>query len=86
LDEDTLIATYVEANPYRPGVDEARLRKYGVAVWAIVGYLRAMNGDVDRVASGYAVPREAVDAALAYYCRHQLVVDARIDANVAAVA
>jgi uncharacterized protein (DUF433 family) len=76
-----LIQRYIEPNPNRPGLDEARLRDYGVAIWAIIGYWRGYNGDVDRVAREYVVPREAVEAAVEYYRQHEAVIDARIQAN-----
>ena len=46
-----------------------------------MGYLEAVENDVARVADDYEVPREAVEAALAYYRRHREVIDARIAAN-----
>jgi uncharacterized protein (DUF433 family) len=79
--ETALIDEYIEPNPHRPGLDEARLRQYGVSVWAIVGYWKGFHEDADRVAKAFAIPREAVDAAIAYYLRHRLLIDARIDAN-----
>ncbi|MDI3340157.1 MAG: hypothetical protein QJR03_06450 [Sphaerobacter sp.] len=33
---DSLIARYIEPNPARPGVAEARLIESGVPVWAII--------------------------------------------------
>jgi uncharacterized protein (DUF433 family) len=62
---------------------EARLRGYGIHVWAIVGYWRAVQGDAACVARDYAVPLDVVRAALAYYERHKPVIDARLAANVA---
>jgi hypothetical protein len=38
-------------------------------------------GDVARVAADYALPCEAVKAAIAYYQRHKNLIDARIAAN-----
>jgi hypothetical protein len=34
-----LIERYIEQNPHWSGLDEARLIGYGVAVWALIGYL-----------------------------------------------
>lgn len=84
--KEDLIARYIEPNPHRPGLDEARLREYGVAVWAIAGYWEGYKGDADRVAKDFAVPRQAVEAAIAYYQRHKSLIDARIAANANAVA
>jgi uncharacterized protein (DUF433 family) len=74
---DKLIEQYIEPNPARPGKADARLAGYGVSVWALVSYFEAAHGDVARVAADYDVPREAVEAALAYYRRHKDVIDAR---------
>lgn len=81
---DALVAEYIEQNPDRPGKDEARLKTYGISVWAIIGYWKASNGDRSETAAGYDVPIEAVEAAVAYYNRNREIIDARLDANLAA--
>lgn len=78
--EEELITRYIEPHPQYPGMDEARLKEYGVSVWALVAYRDAVDGDVSRVAEAYFVPDEAVEAAFAYYRRHKAVIDARIAA------
>ena len=78
---DVLITEYIELNPDRPGLDQARLKESAVAIWALIGYLRGTNGDVDRVAADYEIPREAVEAAIAYYERHRALLDHRIAIN-----
>lgn len=78
---DTLVAEYIEQNPHRPGADEARLKKHGVSVWAIVGYWKANSGTIAEVAAGYDVPVAAVEAAIAYYEGHKAVIDNRLAAN-----
>ena len=80
---DDLIRQYIEPNPHRPGAADARLRKYGVSVWALIDYLKGVCGDVSGTAVAYDVPVEAVEAARADYERHREVIDARIAANVA---
>ena len=76
-----LIARYIEQDPYRPGRYNARLTPYGVAVWAIAGRFEAVNhGDLNKAAADYAIPREAVEAALAYYERNKAAIDARLEA------
>jgi len=79
--EQALIDRWIEPNPHKRQADEAWLVDFATPVWALVGYLTAVNGDADQVAIDYRVPREAVDAALAYYRRHQAIIDARIAAN-----
>lgn len=75
-----LIARYIERNPDKPGVYDARLNPYGVSVWVIVSRFEAVNhGDLDEAAADYDIPREAVEAALAYYERHKAAIDAKID-------
>jgi uncharacterized protein (DUF433 family) len=79
--EDALIAEWIEPNPDKGGRDEYRLRRYGIAVWAIAGYWRAGERDVERVARDFAIPRDAAEAALAYYKRNTVVLDNHLDAN-----
>lgn len=78
---DQLFAQHIEHNPDHPGPAEARLIGYGVPIWALVGYLNAVNGDVRRVALDYDLPQEAVLAALLYYQEYKALIDARIAAN-----
>jgi uncharacterized protein (DUF433 family) len=78
---DKLIEEWIEPNPQRPGAADMRLKEYGVPVWALIGHLEVVNGDITLVARDYDIPGEAVDAALAYYNRHKAVIDARIAAN-----
>ena len=83
MQTETLVERYVEANPHRPGPADVRLRELCVPVWALVDYWRAADEDLQRVAADYHLAEEAVEAALAYYERHQAVIDARIAANAA---
>jgi uncharacterized protein (DUF433 family) len=75
------ITRYVEQHPRKRGEAEARLADSKIAIWALVGYLRMVDGDVDRVAADYDLPRDAVEAALAYYRQHRAAIDARLAAN-----
>jgi uncharacterized protein (DUF433 family) len=63
------------------GRADARLKDYGVPVWALVGQLRATGYDLDELAESYLVPREAVDAAMAYYRQNKKYIDARLLLN-----
>ena len=81
--DQALIERWIELHPQRLDPDEARLVRYGIPVWSLVGYLEAVDQDVDRAAADYDVPREAVEAVVAYYRRHQGLIDARIAANAA---
>lgn len=80
-DADALIDRYIAPYPGTPGVDEAWLPTYGVPVWAIMGDLLPGRLTEDDVARGFRIPREAVDAAIAYYYRHQSRIDARLAQN-----
>ena len=82
---DRLIGRHVDPNwdRYPGGRADARLLDSGVPVWALIGQLEADGGDLDRVAADYNLPREAVEAALAYYRRHRSLIDARILLNTA---
>lgn len=79
METDDLVRQYIEEDPVWSTPGEARIRDHGVEVWAIISYLRAMNGDVDQVAAAHHLPREAVQAAVAYYHRHKRLIDAEID-------
>jgi uncharacterized protein (DUF433 family) len=76
-----LVERYVEANPHKPGAAEARLREYGVSVWALVEYWYGVDFDKATVARDFDIPAEAVDAALAYYKAHKALIDARLTLN-----
>ena len=78
-----LIERWIEPNPYRPGPDNVRVRDYGVPVWALVGHALATRRPPEQVASDYAIPPEAAEAALAYYRVNQQVIEARLKANAA---
>jgi uncharacterized protein (DUF433 family) len=81
---DRLIERHIDASwdRYPGGRADARLLDSGVPVWALIGQLEA-GGDLDQVAADYSLPREAVEAALAYYRRHRALIDARILLNTA---
>jgi len=81
MDVDTRIAHYLEPNPNRDGLAEVRLKDYGVAVWALIGYLLTPGATIERVAADYQVPVEAVQAAYDFYQQHHELIDARIAAN-----
>lgn len=84
---DELIEQYIEENPQRPGLADARLKESGTAVWALLSYLQlAVGNKIEQAAADYGVPAEAVEAALAYYHQspeHKRVIDARIGLNAA---
>src|SRR5438045_2772605 len=79
--ESALIDRWVRPNPHRPS--EMILAEYGTALWAIIGYARGMEHDIEGIARGYNVPEDAVRAALACYRRHPLQIDAKLAANAA---
>ncbi|MGH2449074.1 MAG: DUF433 domain-containing protein [Chloroflexota bacterium] len=83
MDERELIERYIDLNAHRypDGRADARLRAYGVPVWALIGQLQALDGDLDQLAQDYELPREAVDAALAYYSCNKEYIDARLLLN-----
>lgn len=80
--EQTLIDRWIQPNPHKStSADEHWLVGSAVPVWAIIGYLPVVNWDAERAAKDYQVPVEAVDAALAYYRRHQVLIDNRVAEN-----
>lgn len=78
---DAAFARYIEENPYKPGVANARLVEFGMAIWAFAGPLEADGNDPERVANDYELSREQVEAAIAYYQHHRDVIDDRRAAN-----
>ncbi len=82
---DALIERYIEFDPRRPRLDEAQIKEYGIAVWAIIGRLEAAHGNIEEAAD-YDLPPDAVRAALAYYAHHREAIDARRAANRVSVA
>ena len=81
-DERELITRWID--PDELGPHEARVRDRGVAVWALIGYWRAVNFDTEAAARAYHLPREAMEAVLALYRRYGQYVDARLLLNEAA--
>lgn len=75
---DRRIEKYIEV-PDSPA--DAWIRGYGTPVWALIAYLRVVQGDVDRVATDYELPREAVDAVLAYYAYNPHYIKANVTLN-----
>ncbi len=73
---DTLIAEYIEPHPAKPGRAFARVKTRGVPVWALIAFLEEDFSNADQVASDYAIPREAMDAAIAYYQQNKAYIDA----------
>lgn len=82
---DALIERYIERDPRRPRLDEARVKEHGIAVWAITGRLEAAQSDIAQAAD-YDLPPDAVRAALTSYDQHRDAIDARRAANRASVA
>lgn len=79
--DQQLIERWIDPESRRYGRAEARLKQYGVSVWVLMSYWYYGQGDIDRAAKEYHLPREAVEAALAYYRQHQKYIDARILLN-----
>jgi uncharacterized protein (DUF433 family) len=75
------VARWIEGGAGPGGAGDARLVGSGLPVATIVGYLAMVGGDTSQVAEDCAVPRRAVEAALAYYGRHRSAINARIAAE-----
>lgn len=84
MNDDELIARHIDMDSVGWGPDEARLRDYGIPIWALIGYMCAVDGDAAQVALDYDIPMEAMNAALAWNRRHHDVIAARILLNNAA--
>jgi hypothetical protein len=77
-DEQRLIAQHIDPSWGRA---EARLKRAGVSVWSLIGYLQAYDGDVERTRGAFALSPEEMEAALAYYRRNKKYVDAHLLLN-----
>jgi uncharacterized protein (DUF433 family) len=75
------VSGLIVPDPSRSGKAEYVLAGTRTHVWAIIGYWHAVKGDIDEVARDYEVPREMIEAAIAYYGQHRAIIDARIEAN-----
>ncbi|HKG26329.1 MAG TPA: hypothetical protein VKB09_11815 [Thermomicrobiales bacterium] len=76
--DEQLIARYIKEDPYLSGEAEVRLTDSLIHVWAVIAQLKVEDWDVAQAARDYGIPEVEVQAALAYYRRHQDVLDARI--------
>ena len=83
VDEQQLIEQYIdrEWDRYPGGRADARLKGYGVPVWALIGHMGGIEEDPARTARDYQLPVEAVEAALAYYRRYRPYIDAHLLLN-----
>lgn len=79
--ETALIERHIADDPYHPGPGDVRLTDSWVSVWAVIGHLPSVGGDVARAAADYELTPEAMEAAIAYYRRYGPVIDARLAAN-----
>ncbi|HZU76622.1 MAG TPA: hypothetical protein VFA70_07645 [Dehalococcoidia bacterium] len=73
-----LITRWIEQNPYHPEPASAWVLPRCVSVWVVIRQLELDRGDVASVANAYELPRDAVEAARAYYAQHKAAIDARI--------
>lgn len=80
-DTRALIDRYIEVDPHQPTAEDFRIADHGMHVWALIGYLRAVDGNVAQMATDYEIPMEVAEAALAYYHRRKGAIDARLAAN-----
>ncbi len=81
MNDDELIKQHIKLNPHKPWREEVLLKDSGIAVWAVIGSLPAVEDDLDHLAAAFAIPRIEVDAALAYYRRNKCAIDTRLEAN-----
>jgi len=83
MNEEELIARWIERNPNKPSPDEVVIRDFYVPVWALIGNGAANKECVEQVAADYALPLEAVEAAVAYYRLNKAFIDVRLAQNAA---
>ena len=78
---DDLIARYIHLQD--ADTPDQAIVAGTVSVAALILHLGGMGGNITETAKAWNVPPAAVEAAIAYYHRHRMVVDARIVLNVA---
>jgi uncharacterized protein (DUF433 family) len=79
---DELYSTYIELDPRRPTVDNARLRISGVPIWALIEYyLYAVNEQTECVVRDFEILPAEMTAALAFYQKYAHDIDLRIARN-----
>ena len=66
----------IALDPHRRGRHRARLVEYGRPVWAIIADLQGTGWDIAQTAKNYAIPEEAVQAAIDYYRSDPKYIDA----------
>lgn len=76
-----LLDMHIEPHPHKGDPAEARLRETGAPVWAIIGHLSAVSGDLNQVARDYEVDLDAVIAAVLFYQDHKNLIDWRLRQN-----
>lgn len=79
--QESLIRQFIEINPHRPAVYEARTKDEGIPVWVLISYLDAVGGDVQKVADDYEIAAETVKAAILYFLDYPNEIAARIKGN-----
>ncbi len=69
-------AVTIAPDPHRPGPAFARLVEVGRPVWTIIAHLQGVDWDVARTAEAFAIPPEAVQAAIDFYHADPRPIDA----------
>ena len=77
-DQPRLINEHIDTS-WAPA--DARLKRAGVSVWSLIGYLRAFDGDTERTRGAFGLSTDEMEAALAYYRTNKKYVDARLLLN-----
>jgi uncharacterized protein (DUF433 family) len=73
-----LLERWIEPDSVKSGPEEARVKGYGVHVWALVNLLKTYHLEKQAAARAYDLPLEAIDAVLAHYRAYKRVLDAKI--------
>lgn len=79
--DQALISRWIVPNPHKPDPAEAWVLPAHLSVWAVIAQLELDGWDLSGIADWYELPREAVEAANAYYRQHPVEIDARIARN-----
>jgi uncharacterized protein (DUF433 family) len=77
-DEQGLIDEHIDTTW---GPADARLKRAGVSVWSLIGYLEVLGGVSEDARNAFALSPDEMNAALAYYRRNKKYIDARLLLN-----
>lgn len=81
MTDDQLIEKYIWLPEGTTWPAEALLKGHWQHIWALIGVIEGTGRGAEGIAEEYGIPLEAAEAAMAYYRRHQGVIDYKLASN-----